>query len=448
MNNIKQALTVSALTNYIKHKLTTDHHLLNIYIKGEISNYKKHYSGHLYFSLKDDNSVISCIMFSTLANKLSFSLKEGDKVLIQAKINLYEPSGSYNLNIQKMEKEGIGDLYQKYEELKKHLNELGYFNDEHKKQIPQYPKAIGVVTSNTGAVIQDIKNTVSRRYPLAKIILYPCVVQGEKAKDSIAKQIEKANDDNLCDVLIVGRGGGSIEDLWAFNEIEVINAIFKSNIPIISAIGHQTDTTISDYVSDKRAATPTAAAELATPDLYELEKRLFETIEYLKNLINNKFDDKKQKLIIATTHLQKNDPKLKFENYKTKLQTLKQQITSLYKVNLKNIYYNVETLKKSLISPRAKLSLHNQHLINLHKNLMLNYKNNLINSYNRYEQYLLKLEGLNPLGYMKKGFGLIQKNEKIINSTKELKKDDELDITLSDGQIKAKIIKIKGNEND
>ena len=266
MDQTKQYLSVTALTKYIKYKLEGDTHLKQIYLKGEISNLTKHSRGHYYFSLKDENAQIKAIMFSSATKSLAFDPKDGDKVLAYGAISVYEPSGSYSIQIYQMEPDGIGALYLAYEKLKEELEEKGYFSQTRKKPIPKYPSAIGVITSPTGAAIRDIIHTIERRYPLTKLILYPALVQGDTAKESIRDQINKANQDSLVDVLIVGRGGGSIEDLWAFNERVVAEAIYASKIPIISAVGHETDFTISDFVSDLRAPTPTAAAELATPD--------------------------------------------------------------------------------------------------------------------------------------------------------------------------------------
>jgi exodeoxyribonuclease VII large subunit len=284
----QQYLTVTALTQYLKLKLENDPHLKKILLKGEISNFKAHSSGHFYFSLKDDKAQISAMMFSTYTKTLSFMPKDGDKVLVEGYISVYEARGSYSISIYAMTLDGIGELFLKYEQLKKEFEALGYFDQSIKKKIPQYPKAIGVITSPTGAVIQDIKNTVSRRYLLTKIVLYPALVQGEGSKDSLVRQIRRANEDNEVDVIILGRGGGSIEDLWSFNEAEVVVAIYESKIPIITAIGHETDTTLSDYAGDLRAPTPTAAAELATPNVSDILEDLKEKERLLNYYMNDK----------------------------------------------------------------------------------------------------------------------------------------------------------------
>ena len=267
-------LTVTALTKYIKYKFDHDYHLEDVLLEGEISNFKHNSRGHFYFTLKDDSAQISATMFVSSARNVKFEPTDGMKVFVRGNVTVYEPSGTYQINVKEMKSSGLGDLYLAYEKLKKELEKEGLFDPIHKKPIPRFPKTIGVITSPTGAAIKDIINTITRRYPLCSVILYPAIVQGTDSKDDVAKQIKKANSDNLCDVLIVGRGGGSIEDLWAFNEKVVAYAIYESNIPIISAVGHEIDFTIADFVSDVRAATPTAAAEIATPNIDTLKQNI------------------------------------------------------------------------------------------------------------------------------------------------------------------------------
>ncbi|TXK90204.1 exodeoxyribonuclease VII large subunit, partial [Parageobacillus sp. SY1] len=254
-------VTVGALTKYIKRKFEVDPHLRDLWIKGEISNFKYHSRGHMYFTLKDEQARIQAVMFAGYNQYLSFRPEDGMKVLVRGEISVYEPSGNYQIYVKEMQPEGIGNLYLAYEQLKKRLEAEGLFSPEHKKPIPAFPRYIGVVTSPTGAAIRDIMTTIRRRYPIATVILFPTLVQGEQAAESIVRSIEKANELGYIDVLIVGRGGGSIEELWAFNEEIVARAIFASEVPIISAVGHETDFTIADFVADLRAPTPTGAAE-------------------------------------------------------------------------------------------------------------------------------------------------------------------------------------------
>jgi len=280
-------LTVSAITRYLKAKFDIDENLKNVFIKGEISNFKAHTSGHLYFSLKDEGSKINAIMFKTNSSKLTFTPADGTKVLITGRISVYEAAGNYQIYVDDMIEDGIGNLYIAFEKLKKELEKEGLFNKNHKLQIPKFPKRVGVITASTGAAVRDIITTIKRRFPICEIILFPTLVQGENAKEDIVKNIKKAEDYDL-DVLIIGRGGGSIEDLWAFNEEIVARAIYDSKIPTISAVGHEVDFTISDFVSDLRAPTPTAAAELAVPNLMDLQNHINQLNIRLNESINKK----------------------------------------------------------------------------------------------------------------------------------------------------------------
>lgn len=269
-------LTISQINKYIKNRFEQDENLNVVYLKGEISNFKNHTTGHLYFTLKDENSRILAVMFRNNASSLTFAPIDGMKVLVKGKISCYEANGNYQIYVNEMSEDGVGNLYLEFEKLKKKLYEKGLFDQNLKKPIPKFPKKIGVITATTGAAIRDIITTINRRYRLAEIIIFPCLVQGDGAKEDIVKNLTLASDYDL-DVIILGRGGGSIEDLWAFNEEIVAEAIYNSKIPIISAVGHEIDFTISDYVADLRAPTPTAAAELAVPNNIEL-------ISYIKQL--------------------------------------------------------------------------------------------------------------------------------------------------------------------
>ena len=395
-------LTVTALTKYIKYKFDHDHHLENVLLEGEISNFKHNSRGHFYFTLKDDGASISATMFASSASKVKFEPKDGMKVFVKGNITVYEPSGTYQINVREMKSDGIGDLYLAFEKLKKELDELGFFDVSHKRPIPQFPNIIGVITSPTGAAVRDIINTISRRYPLCQMILYPAIVQGTDAKDDIVKQIKKANKDNLCDVLIVGRGGGSIEDLWAFNERIVADAIYESRIPIISAVGHEVDFTIADFVADKRAATPTAAAELATPSIDVLKENIKYYDKTMLKLINQRFDE-----------------------YKVKLTNLDKRIDSSNPINTLNHQ------KEYLNSLRKSIDLLVYQLINDKK-----YRFKLLNE---------KLEILNPLSIMDKGYAINKINGEILTDAKKVKKGDILTTTLKNGSIISEVIEV--NEN-
>ena len=395
-------LTVTALTKYIKYKFDHDHHLEEVLLEGEISNFKHNSRGHFYFTLKDENSQISATMFASYASKCKFEPENGMKVFVKGKVTVYEPSGSYQINVTEIKNDGIGDLYLAYEKLKKELAEKGLFNEEHKRPLPRFPKTIGVITSPTGAAIRDIINTISRRYPLCQVILYPAIVQGDDAKDNIVAQIKKANFDNYCDVLIVGRGGGSIEDLWAFNEPVVAYAIYDSNIPVISAVGHEIDFTIADFVADKRAATPTAAAELATPDIRVLK----ENIIYDLNQIL-----KRTKYI--------------FEERKMYLANLDKRLEALNPVN--TLKHKREVLEGDVMR------------LNMLINQILTMKKH------RFELLKKELDSKNPLSIMERGYSISESEGKIVTSVQDVKKDSIMETKLIDGSIISKVLEVKEN---
>ena len=395
-------LTVTALTKYIKYKFDHDHHLEEVLLEGEISNFKHNSRGHFYFTLKDENSQISATMFASYASKCKFEPENGMKVFVKGKVTVYEPSGTYQINVTEIKNDGIGDLYLAYEKLKKELAEKGLFNLEHKRPLPRFPKTIGVITSPTGAAIRDIINTISRRYPLCQVILYPAIVQGDDAKDNIVAQIKKANFDNYCDVLIVGRGGGSIEDLWAFNEPVVAYAIYDSNIPVISAVGHEIDFTIADFVADKRAATPTAAAELATPDIRVLK----ENIIYDLNQIL-----KRTKYI--------------FEERKMYLANLDKRLEALNPVN--TLKHKREVLEGDVMR------------LNMLINQILTMKKH------RFELLKKELDSKNPLSIMERGYSISESEGKIVTSIQDVKTDSIMETKLIDGSIISKVLEVKEN---
>lgn len=436
----QQYLTVTALTQYLKLKLENDPHLKKILLKGEISNFKAHSSGHFYFSLKDDKAQISAMMFSTYTKTLSFMPKDGDKVLVEGYISVYEARGSYSISIYAMTLDGVGELFLKYEQLKKEFEALGYFDQSIKKKIPQYPKAIGVITSPTGAVIQDIKNTVSRRYLLTKVVLYPALVQGEGSKDSLVRQIRRANEDNEVDVIILGRGGGSIEDLWSFNEAEVVVAIYESKIPIITAIGHETDTTLSDYAGDLRAPTPTAAAELATPNVSDILEDLKEKERLLNYYMNDKIRSLQKELLNLDERLFVSNPKNKALQMKQTINQLDQRLQQGFKTYLSDLMYRTSLFGKSLVSPSDKIQRYKEKIKELSNNL----KNQYIARYNSY-QYKYQslsdiLEAKNPLSVMKRGFALTMKDKKVVTSIKDININDQIDIVYEDGSVITKVL--------
>ena len=389
-----EAITVSQLNAYIKDKIAEDEFLNTVYIKGEISNFKHHYTGHMYFTLKDENSLIKCIMFKTYTSHLTFIPKDGMKVLILGSVSVFERDGVYQIYCRAMQEDGLGSLYKAYEKLKQDLEKEGLFDKEHKKKIPLFPKTIGVLTSQTGSVIRDIINVSTRRNPNVNIKLLPVPVQGEGAGIKIADAIKLMNDRKIADVIIVARGGGSLEDLWPFNEEIVARAIYNSEIPVISAVGHETDFTIADFVADLRAPTPSAAAELAVPDIAAV------TISI------NKYNDRLKMALMKRLEFSK----LRYEKVMT---------SKAFKNPLDRIENNYIRLDNYI-----KL---------LHLGTTSKYKDNK----NKFVNVVSKLDSLSPLKTLSRGYTITQKDGKIIKSVKDLKKDDIIELKLTDGSKEA-----------
>lgn len=390
-------ISVSQLNYYVKSLLDNDGHLSSVFVTGEISNLTDHYrSGHIYFSLKDNNAVIKAVMFAGNARNLRFKPAEGMKVIVRGRVSLYEPTGNYQLYAEDMQPDGIGALTLQFEQLKKKLSQMGLFSPEHKKPIPKFPQTIGVITSPTGAAIQDIRNILNRRFPKADIVLYPVMVQGNSASEQLVSAVNTFNEYDCADVIIIGRGGGSVEDLCAFNSEELAYAIYASNIPIISAVGHETDFTICDFASDLRAPTPSAAAELAVPDREELMSYYKSQQQYLTSIVENKIAVFKRRLSEYNLIINNNSPQKRCLEYEQKLINYRRILENT--INLK-LCTNIENVK-SLGS---------------------------------------KLETLNPVTVLQRGYAAIEKDCKIITSVKELQKDDLLTLTLKDGKVKAKV---------
>lgn len=443
-------LTVKALTKYIKRKFDADPHLRNVYVKGELSNVKIHTSGHIYFTLKDDAARINAAMFRTNANKLRFRPEDGMQVFINGDVNVYEAQGAYQLYVQSMEPDGIGSLFIAFNQLKEKLHREGLFNPNFKQKIPRFPKTIGVITATTGAAIRDICTTIKRRYPIAEIIIYPTLVQGNGASESIASNIRLANKQNMADVLIVGRGGGSIEDLWAFNEEIVARAIFESRIPIISAVGHETDTTIADYVSDLRAPTPTAAAELAVPNQQELFQRIFLLQSQLHQMVHSKLTFERNRLNKLKNAYVLSKPERLYRPFTERLIQLDlnlERSIELYLMKRKN-ELSILDGKIQLFSPKNAITYHQKELEQMTKHLT----HSLMQTVNRKkEQYLLTirtLQALNPLSIMERGFSVTYKNNKLVKSVSQLEINDHIQIHLQDGFVDAKVMEMKGKDGD
>jgi len=414
-------ITISELNHYIKGVLDDNIFLNKVYLKGEISNFKAHTRGHLYFTLKDEESRINAVMFSYQANSLKFEPSDGMKVLVCGKISVYVATGAYQIYVEDMQQDGLGNLYIEFEKLKKKLASEGLFDQDKKKKIPKTPNRIGIVTASTGAAIRDILTTIKRRYPICETILFPSLVQGADAAKDIVKNIRLANTYDI-DTLIVGRGGGSIEDLWPFNEEIVARAIYESKIPVISAVGHEIDFTIADFVADLRAPTPTAAAELAVPNIDTINTYLENAISRSALSINNLIDNKKQALLSLTSSYILKKPTAMYE---VKEQNLDYLIDRLNNAIIKNAYNSKIRLYKSINS----YVLTNPEILYKYKEQNLSH---LIN----------KLEVLNPINTIKRGYAIVKKENSVISSVKNIKKDDIIEIDIKDGTVNAKVMEV------
>ncbi|MBQ5397893.1 MAG: exodeoxyribonuclease VII large subunit [Ruminococcus sp.] len=390
--------SVSKLNFYVKSLLDGDGMLRNIFVTGEISNLVDHYrSGHIYFSLKDEGALIRAVIFAGNARNLRFRPQEGMKVIARGRVSLYEPTGGYQIYIEDMQPDGIGALTMQFEQLKRKLTEKGIFASEHKKPIPKFPKTVGVITSPTGAAVEDIKSILRRRWPLADILLCPVLVQGSMAPPQLIEAVNLFNEYDCADVIIIGRGGGSIEDLWAFNDENLAYAIYASNIPVISAVGHETDFTICDFVSDLRAPTPSAAAELAVPDIVEFRNLLDSKMRYLNTAMNSRLSRTCSRLDNLRGRADYNSPPNRAARKYKQLQLSVERIRGFVNTQLVS---NAESVNK-LAS---------------------------------------KLDELNPASVLKRGFVLAKKDDKIVHSSKEIKKDDIIRLTFHDGEVDTKVL--------
>ncbi len=391
--------SVTELNNYVKGVLDKDENLKYVFVTGEISNYKAHYSGHLYMTVKDASAAVKAVMFAGNASRLRFNPENGMKVLIFGTVSLFPRDGSYQLYISDMQPDGIGALSVAFEQLKEKLTKEGLFSESYKKPIPRFPQKVGVVTSETGAAVQDVFNVLQRRYPIAEIVLRPTKVQGSGAAEDIAKAINEFNELNGADVLIVGRGGGSIEDLWAFNEEIVARAVFNSRIPIISAVGHETDYTICDFVADLRAPTPSAAAELAVPDKIELGSELLGYKRHILEITKKKINEERNKL------------------------------------------FSIEQ-KEVMRNPITRINEQRRELAYISEKLQKLTSDKIDKQKSRFTALVGKLDALSPLNVISRGFALVESKENVVTSKKQLSVDDEISLTLSDGVVEARVTKI------
>lgn len=392
-----RVLSVSQINFYIKSIIENDGSLQFVLVTGEISNLTVHQrSGHIYLSLKDSNSVISAVMFAGNARRLKFRLENGMKVICRGRISVYEPSGRYQLYIEDMQPDGVGALTLAFEQLKKSLAQKGLFDNAHKKPLPKFPKTIGVITSPTGAAVQDITNIIRRRFPSADIVLAPVLVQGESAPEQLVRAVNKFSASKIADVVIIGRGGGSAEDLWAFNDEQLAYAVYNCETPIISGVGHETDFTVCDFVADVRASTPSAAAELAVPARQELMSYYFKQKQYISAMLDRKIKTAQLRLENQQRRISASSPKLKAEQLEKQLSAKSEKLTRFM-----NIY--ISNKENKLIAAKGKL------------------------------------DGLNPLNVLNRGYAIAEKDEKIITSSKQLKDGDDFTVILSDGKINAKV---------
>ncbi len=445
---MEKYLSVTTLTKYLKMKFDKDPYLERVYLTGQVSNFRKRPT-HQYFSLKDDRAVIQATIWSGIYQKLGFDLEEGMKINVIGRVQVYEPSGSYSIIIEKAEPDGVGALAIQFEQLKKKLSEEGLFQDRFKQAIPQFAKKIGVVTSRSGAVIQDIITTVSRRFPGVEIVLYPTKVQGEGAAEEIARNIARANEREDIDVLIIGRGGGSIEDLWAFNEEIVVRAIFESRLPIISSVGHETDVTLSDFVADKRAATPTAAAELATP------VTKLDLLTYLKNqekrmatAVQNTLSKKKEALRTLSQSVIFRQPERLYDGYLQRVDQLqlrlKQSINTQLVRQQQKVLEQVHRLEQ--LSPINKIHRYQDRLLQLEKLLrsqMAVVYDAKVAEVKRLSEALLMLDTSRIVA---RGYAIVKKEDTVLSSAKDLKKTDQVTLMMRDGQVELEVKDVKTEE--
>lgn len=394
---LKPVFSVSELNLYVSLMLSGDENMRDVRVNGEISGFKRHISGHLYFTLKDDKAAVRCVMFKPNALRLNFFPKDGMQVQVSGSATLYERDGSFQINVRSMEKTGDGQLFARFLAYKQELEEKGWFDPELKKTIPFLPRAVGVVTSKTGAVLQDIHNVLGRRFPLMPIVLYPCSVQGEKAAGEIAAAIKRADEEQKCDVLIVGRGGGSIEDLWCFNEPAVAEAIHGCTLPVISAVGHETDFSIADFVADLRAPTPSAAAELAVPEWEGLKQRLLEDGERLERSLNRGVEMKRQKL----EYLMSRGGRFRMDN--------------------------------QLMQVHQRMDIARETMRHLGEKEMLVRRQQL-------EELKHRLESVSPQTAMERGYAIVSDEEgNLFTSFRQVKQGSDIKVNWADGWVRAKV---------
>ncbi|MBS9361435.1 exodeoxyribonuclease VII large subunit [Listeria welshimeri] len=434
-------LTVAAITKYIEKKFDVDPYMKQVFVRGEISNLKQPASGHLYFTVKDEFAMLRSVMFQKAVQKIGFVPEDGMNVLITGRIGVFTKAGRYQFYAEYMEPDGVGALYIQLEQLKTQLEKEGLFAETHKKVLPSFPSKVAVVTSKTGAAVRDILTTIHRRMPSVEVIVYPTIVQGEKSAQKIVENIGRINQRNDIDVMIIGRGGGSLEELWAFNEEPVVRAVYDSDVPVISAVGHETDFALSDFSADVRAATPTAAAELAVPDYRDLEERLAERKYRLLTVTRQLLERKERTLEQLKQHLILNGPKHQLE----------QQIerTDYFSERLKNAFSKQVLLKQTMFNrlndrlhyyhPRKEIELQNEQLAVRKQALEKAMKRQLKDKQQVFVRQIEALEHLSPLALLKRGFGVTYKEGQLVKSVQDLEIGDDIQVKMQGGHIEASI---------
>ena len=445
---MEKYLSVTTLTKYLKMKFDKDPYLERVYLTGQVSNFRKRPT-HQYFSLKDDHTVIQATIWSGIYQKLGFDLEEGMKINVIGRVQVYEPSGSYSIIIEKAEPDGVGALAIQFEQLKKKLTEEGLFQERFKQPLPQFSKRIGVVTSRSGAVIRDIITTVSRRFPGIDILLYPTKVQGDGAAEEIARNIARANQREDLDLLIIGRGGGSIEDLWAFNEEIVVRAIFESRLPVISSVGHETDVTLADFVADRRAATPTAAAELATPvTKLDLLAHLQNQEKRMATAVQNVLSRKKEALKKCSQSVIFRQPERLYDGYLQRLDQLQLRLKQSLRTRISDNKQVVQARTHRLVqlSPITKIQRYQDRLAQLDKLLrsqMALVYDAKVAEVKRLSEALLMLDTSRIVA---RGYAIVKKEESVIDSVESLKKKDQVTLLMRDGQVELEVKDVKTKE--
>ena len=445
---MEKYLSVTTLTKYLKMKFDKDPYLERVYLTGQVSNFRKRPT-HQYFSLKDDHAVIQATIWSGIYQKLGFDLEEGMKINVIGRVQVYEPSGSYSIIIEKAEPDGVGALAIQFEQLKKKLTEEGLFQERFKQSLPQFSKRIGVVTSRSGAVIRDIITTVSRRFPGVDILLYPTKVQGDGAAEEIARNIARANEREDLDVLIIGRGGGSIEDLWAFNEEIVVRAIFESRLPVISSVGHETDVTLADFVADRRAATPTAAAELATPvTKLDLLAHLQNQEKRMATAVQNVLSKKKEALKKCSQSVIFRQPERLYDGYLQRLDQLQLRLKQSLRTRISDNKQVVQARTHRLVqlSPVTKIQRSQDRLGQLDKLLrsqMALVYDAKVAEVKRLSEALLMLDTSRIVA---RGYAIVKKEETVVDSVESLKKKDQVTLLMRDGQVELEVKDVKTKE--